>query len=592
MPRSYFTTNTKKMLQLMKVALGEIEADLAIINGNVVNVYTGELIKKQIVLIKGNSIAYIGEQAPSSSFGSETQVINAEGKTLIPGLIDGHTNSDSQYLVGELVKYAIKGSTTTIITETAGIGSLLGYKGVLEFMKRYRHQPVRFFFTMPPINCISPSTEENSPPTLFELKQLLCRDDVVGLGEVSWAQVNENHPRLLEAIATTINSGKQVDGHSAGARDHKLQAFFSTGVSSCHESTSAEEVLERLRIGVFVPIREGEVRKDLTETSRIKDLNIDRNLLGVSADSVDPRQLVNDGYMDFIVQKVINHGFNPVLAIQMASINVARHFGLNFIGGIAPGKLADIVIVPDLRNIKAEIVIVNGEIAFDKGELVTEPRKVSFPRSFYHTVHLKKDFTGADFNIQVNSGSPVKIRVIDQVSDLVTREAIVTFPVNNGILATNVRDDILKVTVIDRYWEPGKFIVGFIRGFGLKRGAIATSSAWNCGHIIVVGVNNPDMALALNRIRELQGGTVVCADGEVMEELPLPVAGLFSDRSIEVIAGKYDDIQRAAQKLGTTLPDIHMSLQVLSTPLIPFLRICEEGLFDLKQDKFVSLVVE
>ena len=592
MPSSYFSTSSDKITRLMKVALGETKADLAIINGNVVNVYTGEVMKKQTVLIKDNCIAYVGEKDPSSTFGSDTRVIDAEGKTLIPGLIDGHTHSDDQYLVGELVKYAIKGSTTTIITETAAIGSLLGYKGVLEFIKVCRRQPVRFFFTIPPIICVSPSAEENCALTLLELKRLLREKDVVGLGEVSWAQVNENHPRLLETIAATINSGKQVDGHAAGASEHKLQAFFSTGISSCHEPTSAEEVLERLRIGVFVPIREGEVRKDLLKTSKIKDLKIDRNLLGISADGVDPRQLVNDGYMDFIVQKAINHGFNPVSAIQMATINVARHFGLNFIGGIAPGKLADIVIVPNLSNIKAENVIVNGKIAFDKGEVVTNSRKVFFPHSFYHSIHLENEFTAKNFDMRITHGGPVKIRVIHQVSDLVTREAIVTFAVNNGILDTNVRDDILKVAAVDRYWKPGKFAVGFIRGFGLKKGAIATSSAWDCGHIVVVGVNNIDMALAVNRIRELQGGTVICIDNKVIEELPLPVAGLFSYKPMGIIAGKYDDIQRAAQKLGTKLPDIHMSLQVLATPSIPFLRICEEGLFDLKQNKFVSLVLE
>ena len=590
MPHSYISTSRYKMTQLMKVALGEVKADLAITDGKLVNVYTGELIQNQTILIKGKTIAYVGDKAPLSAVGSRTRVINAAGKIIIPGLIDGHTHSDDQFLVDELVKYAIRGSTTTIITETAAIGSLLGYAGVLEFIKACRNQPVRFFFTVPPVICVSPSAQENSAPTLLELKRLLREKDVVGLGEVSWAQVNENHPRLLETIAAAINSGKHVDGHAAGAREQKLQAFFATGVSSCHEPTTMEEVLERLRIGVFVPIREGEVRKDLPKTSKIKDLKIDRNLLGISADGVDPRQLVNDGYMDFIVQKAINYGFSPVSAIQMASINVARHFGLNFIGGIAPGKLADIAVIPDFDNIKAENVIVNGKVVFDKGKMITEPGKVSFPPSFYQSVRLKNDFTANDFRIQINRGGPAKIRVIDQVSDLITKELIMTYEAGNGFLEANVGEDILKVAAIDRYWKPGKFAVGFIRGFGLKKGAIATSSAWDCGHIIVAGANDIDMALAVNRIRELQGGTVICVDNQVIEELPLPVAGLISDKPIAVIAGKYDDIQRAAQKLGTTLTDIHMSLQILATPSIPFIRVCEEGLFDLKTNKFVSLL--
>jgi adenine deaminase len=592
MARPYFSTSSNKIVQLMKVALGEAEADIAIVNGDLVNVYTGELLKNHTVLIKGNTIAYAGEKAPSAAIRSNTRVIRAEGKTIIPGFLDSHTHVDDKYFPDKLVSYAIRGNTATIITETAAIGSLLGYRGVLEFMKACRRQPVRFFFTVPPVVCVSPSAEKHCALSQLELKRLLREKDVLGLGEVSWAQVNENHARLLETIATTLNSGKHVDGHAAGARERKLQAFFAAGVSSCHEPTNAEEVLERLRMGIFVPIREGEVRKDLAETAKIRDFQIDKKLLGISADGVDPRQLVNDGYMDFVVQKAINHGIDPIIAIQMATVNPASHFGLNFIGGIAPGKLADIAIIPDLTHIKAEIVIINGKIVMQDDKVTAKPRKTVFPGSFYQSIKLDHEFTGSDFDINIPNRNPVKIRVIDMVSDLVAREAILEVAAKQGILVTDLDEDILKVAAIDRYWNPGKFAVGFIRGFGLKKGAIATSTAWDCAYIMVVGVNNADMARAVNRIKETQGGTVVCADNEVIAELPLPVAGLFSDKSMEFIAGKYDDIQHAAQKFGTKLPDIHMSLQVLATPSIPFLRICEEGLFDLKQNKFVSLIAE
>jgi len=592
MTRSYFSTSSDKITQLMKVALGEAEADLAIVNGELVNVYTGELLKNQTVLIKGDSIAYVGGKAPHSAMGATTHVINAEGKTIIPGFIDGHTHVDDKYFPDELMRYAIKGSTTTIITEAAAIGSLLGYQGVVAFIKACRRQPVRFFFTIPPVVCVSPSAEKHCALTNAELKRLLRQEDILGLGEVSWAQVNEEHPRLLETIAATLNSGKTVDGHAAGAREPKLQAFFATGVSSCHEPTNAEEVLERLRMGVFVPIREGEVRKDLAETSSIKNFQIDKHLLGISADGVDPRQLVKDGYMDFIVQKAIGNGIDPVLAIQMATINPARHFGLSHIGGVAPCKLADIVIVPDIKHIKAEIVIINGKIMFEKGRVTAKPVKVSFPPSFYQSVRLVNEFVSSDFDIRAANRNSAKIRVMDQVSALVTREAILNMAVKNEVLENDIEADILKVAVIDRHWQPGKFYVGFVRGFGLKKGAVATSTAWDCGHIVVVGVDNADMAMAVNRIKELQGGTVVCAEGAVLAELPLPAAGLFSDKPMKFVAEKYGDIQSAAKKLGTLLPDVHMSLQVLVTPSIPFLRICEEGLFDLKQNKFVSLIVE
>jgi adenine deaminase len=590
MPSPYFSSSKEKISAIMKVALGEASADLAIVNGDVVNVFTGEVLKRQTVLIKGDTIAYVGDNPPKSIRAS-TQIIDAGGKTLIPGLIDGHTHIDDQFLVGELVRYALKGSTTTIITETSAIGSLLGYRGILGFLKAVENQPVRFFITVPPVISTSPSTNEYAAITPTELRRLLRRREVLGLGELSWKQVNETNPRLLELIAETVNAEKYLDGHSAGARDNKLQAYIAAGISSCHEPITAKEVLERLRLGLFVLIREGVVRKELETASKIKEENIDFCNLGISADGIDPRQLVNDGYMDFIVQKAINYGFNPVRAIQMATINVARHFGLDFIGGIAPGKLADIAIVPELSTIRAECVIAGGKIAFRDGQVVIEPRKHSYPRSFYNTIRLKRDFSPNDFTIRADSVGKVNVRVIDQVSDLLTRGAIVAMPVTDGHIKIDINHDLLKVASIDRYWQPGKLAVGFIRGFGLKRGAIATSTTWDGGHISVVGANESDMAQAVNRIRELGGGTVIYAEGKLLSELPLPVAGLFSDEPMELIARKYDEIQQTAENLGTRLPDIHMTLQILATPSIPFLRICEAGLFDLRQNKFVNLIL-
>jgi adenine deaminase len=592
MPNSYFTTSKEKIIQVMKTALGELPADLAIVNGDVVNVYTGEVLPRQTVLIKGDTIAFVGENAPEIAIGTNTIIIDASGKTLIPGFIDGHTHVEDQWPMEELVKYALKSGTTTIITETAGVGSLLGYRGITAFMKTCRNQPVRFFFTIPPVIHTSPDNRKPSVLTPEEIKRLLRRPEVLGLGEMPWNQVNENYPRLLEIIAATINAGKKVEGHSAGARENKLQAYFATGTSSCHEPITAEEALERLRLGIFVPIREGAVRKELGEVAKIKDEPIDFSLLGVCSDGIDPRQFVHHGYMDFIVQKLVNYGFNPVRAIQMATLNVARHFNLDFLGGIAPGKLADIVLIPELETIKPTDVIVNGKIIVRNGQLMVEPVKPSVPRLFLNTIRLNKDFTPADFNIRVNSNQPVKIRAIAMVTDLLTREATYEMTPVNGLIEANVSRDILKVAVIDRYWEPGKKALGFIRGFGLKRGAIASSALWDGGNIGVIGTNDSDMALAVNRIRELQGGNVVCANGQILAELALPVTGCGSDRTIEFIAGKYDEIQRAAESLGTKLPAVHMSLQILSTPFIPFFRLSEAGYFDLSKNEFRGLMVE
>ena len=364
--------NREQRYQLMKVALGEAEADLAIVNGSVVNVYTGEVLEGLSVLIKGDKIAYVGKDV-GKSIGSLTRVIDAAGKTLIPGLIDGHTHLDSMYSISELSRCAVAGGTTTIITEASNIASVLAYEGTTAFVRSGKNQPIKIFVTVPPMVTLSPVTEEHAI-TANELRRLLRRKEVIGLGEPYWGGGGGGNQRILDLIAETIRAGRKIDGHTAGASSNKLQAYISSGVSSCHEPITAEEVMERLRLGLFIFIREGEIRRDLDAIARIKDENIDFTQLALSTDGIGPWQLIDDGYMDFVVQKAINLGFNPVLAVQMASIHPARYFGLDhIIGGIAPGKYADIVIVPDLRTIRVECVISNGQVVFQNGRALFQP---------------------------------------------------------------------------------------------------------------------------------------------------------------------------------------------------------------------------
>jgi adenine deaminase len=576
--------------ELIKVALGEAEADLAIINGAVVNVYTGE-VEKASVLIKGERIAYVGNDA-QKSIGSKTQVIDAASKTLIPGLIDGHTHIDVLYSVSELLRFAIQGGTTTIITESCTIATTLGYEGITHFLNSTRRQPVKIFITAPPMVTISPVTEEHAIG-VKELRRLFGYKEFIGLGESYWADVVGGNQRVLDLIAETIRLSGKADGHSAGATGKKLQAYVATGVSSCHEPTNAEEVLERLKLGLFVLIREGEVRRELEAVAPIKDSGIPLNRLAMSTDGVGPGQLVNDGYVEVLVQKTIDLGFDPVLAVQMATLNVAQHFALDHdIGGIAPGKYADIVIIPELKTIKAEYVISNGRVVAKDGRALISPRKHRYPPSLHNSLRLPRDFSAEDFAIRVGGGrKEVKVRLLDQVTDLLVREAIIDMPVTDGELKANIGKDILKVAAIERAFGTGKSFVGLIRGIGLKRGAIATSSVWDCGDLIAVGADENDMARAVNRIRELGGGTVVCAGGKVIAEMALTVAGEISTEPMEAIAASLGCIQKAAEGLGAKSSDIRLTMSVLPTPAIPFLRICESGLFNLRENSFVELIV-
>lgn len=322
------------MKELVKVALGEAEAGLAIVNGDIVNVYTGEVVKGDAVLIKGDKIAYVGKNA-GKSIGPATRVIDAAGKTLIPGLIDGHTHLDFIYSLTELMRYAMKGGTTTIITEVSGFVFPLGYRGIIEFLRSARNQPVKILITAPAMVTVNPAAKEHAL-NVDQLRRLLRRKEVLGLGESYWGPVVAGDQRTLDLIAETTKAGKKVEGHTAGARGNRLQAYISLGVTSDHEPVNADEVLERLRTGLTVFAREGTARTDLEPISKIKDENIDFRHLALATDGLDPAQLIDRGYMEFIVQKAINLGFNPIVAIQMATINIAQHFGIDDnIGGIA-----------------------------------------------------------------------------------------------------------------------------------------------------------------------------------------------------------------------------------------------------------------
>jgi adenine deaminase len=584
--------NQEQRHQLMKVALGEAEADLAIVNGSVVNVYTGEVLEGTSVLIKGDKIVYVGNNV-GKSIGSSTRVIDAAGKTLIPGLIDGHAHLDSTCSISELSRYAVAGGTTTIITETSCIAAKLAYEGVTAFLRSSKNQPIKVLTTVPPMVTLSPVTEEHAI-NVNELRRLLRRKRVIGLGEPYWGTVVGGNQRVLDLIAETIRMGKKVEGHSAGASSNKLQAYIASGISSCHEPVTAEEVMEKLRLGLFIFIREGEIRMDLEAISKIRDENIDFTQLALSTDGIAPKQLIDEGYMDFLVQKAINLGFNSVLAVQMASVHPARYFGLDhLIGGIAPGKYADIVIVPDLRTIRVECVISNGQVVFQDGRPVVQPKRDKYPSSVQNSIHLAQNFTADDFAIPVGSNrGQVKVRLMDQVTHLVTREGLADIPVSDGQLKPNASQDILKVAAIERCYHTGKSFTSLIRGIGLKHGAIGTSYVWDCGDIAVVGADETDMAQVVNRIKELSGGIVVCAGNRILAEIALPVAGVISTEPMKIVADRLHEIQRAATELGCNTPDIRTTLAVLSTPAIPFLRICEHGLFNLRQNQFVDLIVE
>jgi adenine deaminase len=573
----------------MNVALGKEKADLAVINADIVNVYTGELLKGQTVTVKGKWIAYVGQNA-DDAVGPDTTVIDAAGRALIPGLIDGHTHIAWMFTPAEFLRYAAAGGTTTVVTETLEPYPVCGYAGVLDFLESLRDQPVKILATAPAMVSISSAARGMSRK---DLAQLLEREDIIGLGESYWQSILQYPDEILPLYEQTLTAGKTLEGHSAGASEKKLAAYVAAGITSCHEPINAEQVLERLRLGLHILVREGSIRRDLAEIARIQDRGIDLRRLVLSTDGVEPRDLIEKGYMEYVLQKAIDYGFDPIAAIQMATLNVAEHFALDsLIGGIAPGRFADMVMIPDLKTIKPRLVISNGKVVAREGKLTVPPRPHAFTRASLNSVRLPRQLQPADFAIRTDLETPtVNVRLINLVTDLVTSELVTPWAVTRGELEPDIDQDVIKTAAIDRTHNPGKMTVGLVKGFGLKSGAVACSAGWDSSDIIVAGTNDADMAAAVNRIRDLQGGVVVCEDKKIAVELPLPIFGIMSDLPIETISAKLQEIKKELSRLGVPFPDPVLTLITLTGAAIPYLRICEEGLVNLKNGQTLAVVV-
>ncbi|OGR11420.1 MAG: adenosine deaminase [Desulfobacula sp. GWF2_41_7] len=578
------------MQTLRQVALGIEKADLVIINARLINVYTGEIQENHSIAIKGRCIALVGPDI-SAAIGKDTKIIDAMGKTVVPGLIDGHAHLASWSTVHEFLDHAMKGGTTTIITETMEVFPVAGFEGVIDFLESLNGQPVKVFATAPAMASISRSAM-GVPLDIME--QFAGRKEIIGLGESYWQTVFQAPEFFLSNFEAMLKKGKTLEGHSAGARGNKLAAYAAMGISSCHEPTSAEDALERLRLGLYVMAREGSIRRDLKSISGILDNNISLRRLVLTTDGISPSDLLNLGYLEYPVQKAIDYGFDPIAAIQAVTLNVAEHFGLDHvIGGIAPGKIADLVIIPDPQTIRAEYVISNGRVISQDGELQVSARRHRYSAKSMDTIRLPKKLAALDFKIRADNtpDAVARVRVIDMATDLVTREIIEDLPVFEGEIICPKDSGTAKISAIDRTRGSGKMFTGLIRNFGLNSGALACSAAWDTSCIIVIGRNDADMALAVNRIHDLKGGVVICDNNEIVCELALPVFGIISELPVDQIAHHLEEIKTAAKRLGVDFPDPVLSLMTLTGAAIPYLRICEEGLVNLKDGKTLQEII-
>jgi adenine deaminase len=578
--------------ELVRVALGREEASLVIKNGNLVNVYSGELLEGLSVGIKGDKIAFVGTDA-THMIGEATEVIDASGKIVAPGFVDGHFHLHMP--LDEFLEHAIPRGATTIFMEL-DLGYHLGYEAALAELANMKGQPMKFFGL---------TTFYMSPPPFLEQKgfslsledyaRLLERDDVAALGESVWTGIVDEDNRLLTNIDSALASGKQAEGHGSGAKGNKLIAMVASGISSCHEPINLSEAIARLRLGLYVMIREGSIRRDLEAISGVKMESIDFRRLCLVTDGLNGEDLLSLGHMDFIVQKAINLGIDPIKAFQMATINTAEHFGMgNVIGGIAPGRYADIVILPSLTRIECEYVISNGKVVARHGKTMLHSRKCEYPESVLNSIHIPVPVQPGQFTVPAKGKkTKVTVRALKLITEVITQEHQASLPVANGSVLCDLGHDILKVSIIESRNNTGKTVTGFIHGLGLRSGAIACSYSWELGSpLVVAGTSDEDMATAINRVIELQGGLVVADNGIILAELPLRIGAHVPLGSITDTARKSRKVNQAVKGLGCPVSNPFLTLQTIPGPSLPFFRITLQGFIDIKNQKVVDLIVE
>lgn len=581
---------TDQVLRLQRVALGKEAADLILSGGTVLNVYTGELLQNYEILVSGERIAYVG---PDQGFplGPETIRLDVSGQVVIPGLIDAHCHLDYWLGLREFVSFALPRGTTTVITETTEVANGVGIEGVRAFVAKLPTYPLRIFATAPVITFLCSLRTKKPAVSVAEMLEILEYPEILGLGEVYWSRVvgGALEEGLNTLVAKARSLGKTVEGHGAGAKNGRLNAFVAYGVDSCHESISSEDVLARLRLGLATMIREGSIRRELeTVVPELIKLDIDLRRAILVSDDVWPHHLVKYGHMDYIVNKAIASGLNPITAIQMATLNSAEHFHLDAdLGGIAPGKFADLVVIPTIDKIEAQMVIMKGRVVAQQGRLEIDLPAEHYPAEFSQSLRLPS--VAPEFFQITATGTSVRARIISMVTEIVNREVLLEMPVHNGLL--QLREDVLKIAVIDRFEGTGNKALGLIKGYGLRQGALAISASFDEGNVVVVGSNDLDMAIGINRLQELGGGMVYCCDGVVKAEMAFPIYGGVSALAGPLVAERLEFLISTLQEMGCHFENPLLTLLTITFTAIPSLRLTIRGYWLSKENRIVDLFV-
>lgn len=584
---------------LVHVAMGRKPADLVIRNGQWVSVQTGEIIPHTDIAICDEYIAYVGPDA-GHTIGEKTQIIDAGGKFLVPGLLDAHMHVESGMLtVSEFVKAVIPHGTTGMFVDPHEIANVFGLRGVRLMVDEANKQPIHVYVQVP--SCVPSAPGLETPGesiTPKDVEEAMRWEGVIGLGEVmNFPGVFSGDEKMHQEMSITRAAGKVIGGHYASPDlGLPFHGYAAGGPQDDHEGTQKEDAVSRARQGMRVMMRYGSAWHDVAnQIKAVTELGMDPRLFLLCTDDIHAETLVNEGHMDRVVRFAISCGVDPIIALQMATINTAEYFGVSRqIGLIAPGRYADVLLVSDLKNFNAQAVVARGKLVAEEQKLLLDLPEVQYPGWTMHSVCLPRELTVNDFKIKTESDHPVEVNIIGIIENQAPTRHIrkEVAPLDMEIKA-DIGEDLAKIAIVDRHHNNGKIQLGMVSGFGFNATcAVATTVAHDCHNMIIVGNRDEDMAVAGNALRECGGGQVVVLNGKVIGQIELPIAGLMSAENAKTVAKKAKTILDGFKQCGCRLNNPNMQLSLLALVVIPELRLSDMGLVDVEKFGFIPLYQE
>ena len=587
--------------KLTDVATGRQPADTVIRNGKWVNVHSGEIIPAIDVAISCGRFAYVGPDA-SHAIGSDTTVVDAAGRYLVPGLCDAHMHVESGMVtVTEFARAVIPHGTTSMFIDPHEIGNVLGLAGVKLMHDEAMSLPINVYVQMPSCVPSAPGLEHAGAELgIEEVTEAMQWPNIIGLGEVmNFPGVANNDPKMLGEIAATRAAGKTVGGHYA-SQDLGLpfHGYVAGGPADDHEGTRVEDAIARVRQGMRSMLRLGSAWYDVApQIKAITEHGLDPRYFILCTDDSHSGTLVHEGHMNRVVRHAIAQGVKPITAIQMATLNTAEHFGLEReLGSITPGRRADLILTSDLVELPIEAVYAQGQLLAEDGRLSAEIPAYGYPDSAKNTVNMGKKLDSADFTIKApaEAGENVTARVIGVIENQAPTRALESkLAVANGEVRMDATADVCQIALVERHRATGAVVNGFVSGFGYNVPcAMASTVAHDAHHMIVVGTDHNDMALAANRLAEVGGGVTLYSQGKELAMVELSIAGLMSDERAEIVADKTQQLVDAMRDCGCTLNNAYMQHSLLALVVIPELRISDVGLVDVTRFSTTDLFVD